>query len=340
MLMPLIAHRLLVTLLAAVPWLAAGAIRAAEPAAPLVLERTIALKGVGGRIDHLAADLKRKRLYVAELGNGTVDAIDLATARVIRRIGGLKEPQGLAYAPAADMLAAASAGDGTVRLFHGEDLSPAGRIDLGNDADNIRLDARTGNLVVGYGDGGLAVIDPARASVVRRIPLQAHPESFRLDPDRRRAFVNVPDAHQIAVVDLDAGRQIGTWQMPDFRANFPMALDPAHGRAAVVFRNPARLVLFDVDTGKPVTTLASCGDADDVFFDTRRQRVYVSCGSGSVDTWQQERGGDRRLKPLKTASGARTSLFVPELDRLFVAARAGFFGLGSDAAILVVRPVD
>ena len=78
----------------------AGTGSAAEPPAPLVFERTIALKGVTGRIDHLAVDLARKRLFVAELGNGTVDVIDLASGGVIRRIEGLKEPQGLAYAPA------------------------------------------------------------------------------------------------------------------------------------------------------------------------------------------------------------------------------------------------
>jgi len=187
---------------------------------------------------------------------------------------------------------------------------------------------------------GLAVIDPARAALVSRIPLQAHPEDFQLDPERRRAFVNVPDAHQITVVDLEAGRQIGTWPDAGLRANFPMALDPARGSAAVVFRNPGRLVMFDANTGKAVSTLAACGDADDVFFDSRRLRVYVSCGAGSVGTWQQDGTGYRRLAPLKTASGARTSLFVPDLDRLFVAARAGFFGMGSDAAILVARPLD
>ena len=332
--------RPLVTLLAAVLCMAAAASCAAEPVAPLVIERTIALKSVSGRIDHLAVDLGRKRLFVAELGNGTVDVVDLVSAGVIRRIEGLKEPQGLAYAPAADVLAVASAGDGSVRLYHGDSLEPADHIDLRDDADNIRLDTRTGNLVVGYGSGGLAVVDPAKASLVSRIPLQAHPEGFQLDPGWRRAFVNAPDAHQIAVVDLDAGRQIGTWQMPDLRANFPMALDPARGSAAVVFRNPARLVTFDMSTGKPVSTLATCGDADDVFFDNRRRRVYVSCGAGSVDSWQQDGTAYRRLEPLKTASGARTSLFVPDLDRLFVAARAGFFGMGSDAAILVVRPSD
>lgn len=336
----LIAHRPLVALLAVALCMAAGVSRAAEPATPLVVERTIALQDVSGRIDHLAVDLRRKRLFVAELGNGTVDVIDLATGRVIRRIHEFEEPQGVAYAPSADVLAVASAGDGSVSLYRGDSLSPAGRIDLGSDADNIRLDTHTGNLVVGYGSGGLAVIDPAKASLVSRIPLQAHPEGFQLDPDRHLAFVNVPDAHQIAVVDLLARRQTGTWQIHDLRANFPMALDPARGIAAVVFRNPARLVMFAADTGKVVNTLSACGDADDVFFDSKRHRVYVSCGAGSVDVWQQEETDYRRLEPLKTTSGARTSLFVPDLDRLFVAARAGFFGMGSDAAILVVRPLN
>ena len=318
-----------------------GTGHAAEPSAPLVPERTIALKGVTGRIDHLAVDLARKRLFVAELGNGTVDVIDLAADNVTRRIEGLKEPQGLAYAPAADILAVASAGDGSVRLFHGAELSPAGTVDLGDDADNIRLDARTGNIVVGYGSGGLAVIDPTKASLLTRIPLPAHPEGFQLDPAGRRAFVNVPDARQVAVVDMNAGRQTANWRFSDdLRANFPMALDAAQGMVAVVFRNPARFVTFDMNTGKPISMVTTCGDADDVFLDAKRRRVYVSCGDGSLDTWQQDGSAYRRLTILKTAAGARTSLFVPGLDRLFVAARAGSFGLGSDAAILVLRPAD
>ena len=331
--------RSILTLLTALLGIAVGNGRAAEPA-PFALERTIPLKGVTGRIDHLAVDLTRKRLFVAELGNGTVDAIDLTTGSVIRRIEGLKEPQGLAYAPAADILAVASAGNGSVRLFHGADLAPAGTVDLADDADNIRLDTHTGNLVVGYGNGGLAVIDPAKASLIRRIALPAHPEGFQLDPDNRRAFINLPDARQIAVVDLDAGRQTASWRVPDLRANFPMALDAPRASIAVVFRDPARLIIVDVKTGKPTSTLATCGDADDVFFDAMRRRVYVSCGDGNVDAWQQQEDRFRHVNLLKTASGARTSLFVPDLDRLFVAARAGFFGLGSDAAILVLRPAD
>jgi YVTN family beta-propeller protein len=208
---------------------------------PLVVERTIKLADVRGRIDHMAIDLGRKRLFVAELGNGTVDVIDLTVRTVINRIEGLKEPQGVAYAPAADVLAVASAGDGSVRLFRGAKLSPAGTINLGDDADNVRLDARTGYLVVGYGGGGLAMIDPASASLVGRIPLRAHPEGFQLNSEKRRAFVNVPDARQIAVIDMVAGRQIGTWQIPDdLRANFPLAMMSFSTQSAAALRELRR----------------------------------------------------------------------------------------------------
>ena len=326
----------LLVLLTALLYAWPGLGRAAAPA--LVLERTIPLAGVAGRIDHMAIDLARRRLFIAELGNGSVDVVDLATGRAIHRIAGLKEPQGVGYAPAADVLAVASAGDGSVRLFRGGDFSPIGAVDLGDDADNVRLDTATGRLIVGFGGGGLATLDPARASLVGRIGLPAHPEGFQLDPHSHRAFVNVPEARQIAVVDIATGRQIATWRAPGLAANFPMALDPSGGAVATVFRRPPRLVLLDAVSGAVTARLETCGDADDVFFDARRRRIYISCGEGVVDVLRQDPTGYRELGRVRTGAGARTSLFVPELDRLFVAARSGFFGLGSDAAILVLRP--
>jgi DNA-binding beta-propeller fold protein YncE len=284
----------------------------------------------------MAVDLRRGRLFVAELGNGTVDVVDLAAGKVIHRIAGLREPQGVGYSPQADVIAVASAGDGSVRLFKGEGFSPLGVISLGEDADNVRLDTRTGQLVVGYGSGGLAVLDPAGRSVVGTSRLPAHPEGFQLDPDTRRAFVNVPDAGQVAVVDLAAGKQIASWRLPGLKANFPMALDAAGAVLATVFRSPPRLALLDANTGAVTANIPVCGDADDVFFDAKRRRIYVSCGEGMVDVLQGDAAGYHPPAHMPTHSGARTSLFVPELDRLFVAARAGL--LGSDAALLVLRP--
>jgi hypothetical protein len=128
------------------------------------------------------------------------------------------------------------------------------------------------------------------------------------------------------------------WRVPDARANFPMAYDADRRELAIVFRSPAELVIMDAVKGQVKTRLPACGDADDVFFDSRRARIYASCGSGEVASWRREGASYKALPPVRTASGARTSLFVPALDRLVVARRAGLFG--GTAAILVLRPQD
>ncbi len=293
---------------------------AAEPQPPLVLEATIPL------IDHLAIELGRRRLIVAELGNGSVDVIDLATAKVAHRIAGLKAPQGVAAT--ADIIAAANADDGTVRLFHAGDFSAAKTIALGDDADNVRIDPRGPRIIVGYGAGGLAIIEPTTGAKLAEVPLAAHPEGFQLDPITGRIYVNVPNARQIAVIDPALGKQVASWTPPDLRENFPLAIEESGVTVASVFRRPARLVLIEAASGAIKANVGTCGDADDVFFDTPRHRIYVSCG--------QDAEGPRRIARIPTSSGARTALFVPELDRLFVAARAGL--LGSAASILVLRP--
>jgi DNA-binding beta-propeller fold protein YncE len=327
----LAAPAVLLALMALLP----AAASAAEPGS-LVLESTIPLHDVGGRIDHMAIDRARQHLIVAELGNGTVEVVDVGTGKVLQRIDGLKEPQGVGYADKADVLFVANAGDGSVRMFHAADLAPLGRIDLKKDADNIRIDPRNGNVVVGYGDGGLAIIDPATRTVLGTIALKGHPEGFQIEPKTGRAFVNVPDAKQIAVVDLDARRVTAGWKVSGASSNFPMALNSTEGVLAAVFRSPSRLVLLDTKTGTVTNNLPACGDADDVFFDARRARIYVSCGGGEIAVFQRDGGTYRALMSISTKSGARTSLFVPELDRLYLAVRAGL--LGSDASIQIFRP--
>jgi hypothetical protein len=301
---------------------------------PLQLEAKIPLGDVAGRIDHLAVDLSRQRLFVAELGNDSVAVVDLNARKVLHVIAGLKEPQGIGYVPSSDMVFVANAGDGTVLLFRGEDYEPVGQLDLGDDADNIRIDPVSGHVFVGYGGGALAIIDPATNGKIANIPLHAHPESFQLARSDRRIFVNVPKAGEIAVVDRFAGKQTGSWAIEN-GSFFPMALDEASGRILVAFRNPARLGVFSLRDGSTVAMVDACGDADDLFLDAKRQRVYLSCGDGHLDVFEPQGDTYRRAAHIATISGARTSLFVPDLDRLFVAARAN---PGEPAAVWVFRP--
>ncbi len=291
-------------------------------AAPLELEAKIPLGEVRGRIDHLAVDVERQRLYVAELGNDSVGVVDLKERKVVRTLAGLKEPQGIGYVRSTDTVYVANAGDGSVRMFQGANLTPAGKIDFGSDADNVRIDDAAGRIFVGYGDGALAVIDAASRRKLSDIPLQAHPESFQLDSSGQRIYVNVPDARQIAFVDRSANRQIAPWSTGGLRANFPLALDEPHGRLLAIFRHPARLGEFDLQDGRLLSTANTCEDADDAFIDAKRNRVYVSCGEGFLDVLALQGSGYVSIGRVRTAPGARTALYVSTMDRLMLAVRA------------------
>jgi DNA-binding beta-propeller fold protein YncE len=321
-----------ILLAASLIWPAATGAQTASP--PLILEAKIPLGQVSGRVDHLGIDLKRQRLLVAELGNNSLGVVDLAAGKVLRRITGLSEPQGVAYVPFADSVFVANAGDGSVRVLRGEDLAPIGRIELGDDADNVRVDTARKRVLVGYGKGALAVIDPVSLSKTADIRLKAHPERFQLDETGTRVFVNVPDAREIVAADLASG---STRSLPTqgVGANFPMAIESEAHQVLVVFRSPPTLMALSSQDGHVVAKAETCGDADDVFVDHKRRRVYVSCGEGVIDVLEPVEAGYRRLARVPTVSGARTSLFVPELDWLFVAARAGS---NEPAAIWVFRP--
>jgi len=294
----------------------------------------IPLPDVKGRIDHLAYDPVDQTVFVAELGNGTVEAVDIAHRRIERRLSGFGEPQGLAYSEALGRLYVAS-GDGHVNSYHRADLTLDRSVDIGPDADNVRIDAPAKRLYVGHGDGAIAVLDAITLAPLASIALRGHPESFQLSTTDSRIFVNVPGADEVAILDRAQKKQIGSWPNGAMRANYPIAIDAANGRAITVFRQPARIVSRDPAHGSVAADEPTCADADDVFIDERRQRVYVVCGEGVVDVLSNP--ALHRIARLPTASGARTGLFRADADRLFVAARANG---AAPAALWVLAPTS
>jgi hypothetical protein len=99
-----------------------------------------------------------------------------------------------------------------------------------------------------------------------------------------------------------------------------MALDEIHHRLFVGFRKPAKIIVFDTEAGKVVANLDSAGDADDIFYDRSRRRVYISGGEGFLSIFRQDDPDHYKpMTKIPTATGARTSLFVPGLNRLYLA---------------------
>jgi YVTN family beta-propeller protein len=303
---------------------------------PLRLEKTIELPDVQGRIDHMTVDVKGGRLFVSALGNNTVEVIDTKAARRVKTIGGLQEPQGVLYVPGADRLYVANSKDGSVRVFDGSSYAPLKTLDYGDDADNLRYDSDRKRIYVGYGSGALAEIDE-EGNKAGETKLDAHPESFQLEKDSPRIYVNLPKSRKIAVLDRETRAIIATWPVGMTLANFPMALDQTDHRLFVITRFPARLLVFDTTTGKTVQRLPAVGDCDDVFYDQARKRIYASGGEGAISVFeQQDPDHYKESVRIATVKGARTSFFSPELDRLFLAVRRQ----GTQAAaIRVFAPV-
>jgi DNA-binding beta-propeller fold protein YncE len=303
---------------------------------PLVLESKIPLGDIRGRIDHPGVDVQRQRLYVPELGDDSLGVVDLQSHKTIRTITGLKEPQGVGYVPSADCVYVANGRSGLVNVYRGDDLTLLAQIELGDDADNIRVDDAAHRVFVGYGAGALAVIDTVTRRKVADVPLRAHPESFRLARGGQQIFVNVPNANEIAVIDRASERQVASWPTDGLHANYPLILEDSNReRVLAVFRHPARLAVFQATDGRLLSAIDTCGDSDDAFVDSKRNRLYVICGEGAVDVFAAQDDTYVRVGRLPTSPGARTGLFVPELDRLYVAARATS---GAAASLWVLAP--
>ena len=297
-----------------------------EPPA-LSLKTRIALPNVNGRMDHFAVDVKGQRLFVSALGNHTVEILDVAGGKRLKTLPDLDEPQGLFFDGATNKLFVAT-GDGNARIYDGTGFQLLATVKFSDDADNIRYDARSRSVVVGYGgekglrsrpkgSGALAFLD-STGRQTSEIVVDAHPESFQLEKTGTRVFVNVPDKSEIQVGDVPKRMILSVWPTTAARTCFPMALDEAHQRVFAGCRNPARLLVFDTSTGKTVASPEIVGDTDDLFYDASRSRIYVIGGQGFIDVLQQKDADHyERITRYPTPAGTRTGFFVPEWGKLF-----------------------
>ncbi len=291
-----------------------------QGAAPLRLIQTIPLPGVSGRIDHMAIDLKGGRLFLAAVGNNSLEVLDLPTGRHLKRISGLKEPQGVVYVSGLNRLFVTNGGDGSCHIYEGDSFRLIGKVKFSEDADNIRYDPGTRQIYVGYGRGALGAIEASNGKRIGDVGLAGHPESFVLEERGSRIFINIPSADQVAVVDRSRLALVTTWPVVGARSNFPMALDETSHRLFIGCRQPPIILVFDSESHHEVTRLEIAGDVDDIFYDPALKRIYASGGGGLLNIIQQNAADQYiLLAKISTAKGARTSLFVPEQRRLYLA---------------------
>jgi WD40 repeat protein len=300
----------------------------AQEAPALSLRTRIAVPNINGRMDHFSIDLKGQRLFVSALGNNTVEILDLQSGQRVRSIAGLDAPQGVFYDPSTNRLFVAGE-DGTTKIFDGTTFQLLQTVKLKDDADNIRYDARSHHVIVGYGGGkeirnrplapgALALMD-SDGKTAGEIVVDSHPESFQLEKNGTRVFINVPDKKEIEVADISKRTVLDRWPITSAQ-NFPMALDEAHQRLFVGCRAPARLLVLDTSNGKTVASMEAVGDTDDLFYDSQRSRIYMIGGQGFIDVFEQKDADHYdRIARIPVPTGTRTGFLVPELGRLLVA---------------------
>jgi DNA-binding beta-propeller fold protein YncE len=309
---------------------------AGQESPALSLETHIPLPNVKGRIDHSSVDGKGQRLFVAAVDNHTLEVVDLKSGQRVHTITDLAEPQGVFYDASTNRLFVACGLDGVTKIFDGTTFQLLATVKFPDDADNIRYDARSKGVIVGYagakqlrkreeGTGGLGFLD-SNGKKTGDIIIDAHPESFRLEETGSRLFVNVPEKKEIEVIDVVKRTVLARWPVTSAENNFPMALDEAHHRLFVGCWTPPRLLVFDTETGKEVASSeignkgATTGNTDDIFYDSSRSRVYVLNGLGSIDVFQQKDPDHYdRIASYPTPPGTRTGFFVPEWGKLFAA---------------------
>lgn len=288
----------------------------------LKLEKAIALPSVKGRIDHMDVNMKDRIVYMAALGNNSVEVVDIVKGIVLHSIKAFNEPQGVAYIPQQKEIFVANGGNGDCYFYNANSFEKTATIHLSSDADDVRYDSISELIYVGYGEGGIAVIDGRSHKQTGEINLAAHPEGFQLDKKLNKIYINVPDVHQIAVADLSSYKITTTWNTGDYRANFPMTIDTIDQIVLVGYRSPSRLVVMDENSGAILATSNLVSDVDDVFFDEAERKIYASGGGGFITIYQWQKHEIKQVAKISTRDGARTSLLIPTLKLFILAARA------------------
>ena len=296
---------------------------------PLVLTEAIPLEGIKGRFDHFSTS--GRKLFVSALGNNTVEVIDISARALSHTVTGVPNPQGVVYAPEANRLFVGSS-QGKLYVFDGTSFDLITTIDFQGDVDNLRYDAINKRVYVGYGEDEKGAIGAVDAMTNKRTGeeynLGAHPESFQLEAAGPNIYVNLPDLKQIAVINRNT-HAIARWPLT-LEHNFPMALDEADHRLFVGTHEPPRLAVFDTQSGHMIIALPSVQDADDLYYDAARRRIYMAGGEGFIYTFQQtDPDHYQLLVKIPSALGARTAGYFGKgkkgFDRFFLAvpARAG-----------------
>ncbi|MFL6307324.1 MAG: YncE family protein [Candidatus Sulfotelmatobacter sp.] len=316
---------------------------------PLALVQTITMPEVpaGPYSDHMAVDVQGRRLFTTPQANKAVDVLDLKTGKVLHTIPGFGNPHSILYLAGRNRLFVTDGGTGSLRIFDATTYREIKSIKLELDADGIGYDDTNGYLYVsnggdaaGKGYSFISIVDTAREEKNGDIRVEAPGlEAMLIDHANNRLYINLPESSSIAVVDLQKKSVIANWPLTRGKNNMAFAFDQERHLLYVGCRDTdvrGSIVIVNTQTGKELERLPIGGWVDSMFYDPATSRIYASSGVGEVLTYERQADGRyKALEPVDTAVMAKTSLYSPQLDRLFVS--VPHLG-GTIAKVLAFKP--
>jgi DNA-binding beta-propeller fold protein YncE len=289
-------------------------------AAELELIQTIPLKGKPGNLDHVALDAKRDRLLVANKANNTLDVVDLKTGALIKQVPNQTGIQGIGVAPDLNRIFVGLGTNGLCNVFDAETYRAVKTIKFADDADNVLYNPRTHLTYVAHAESALGVINARSNALKADIKLPGGAESFQVETQRPRLYVNIPSPSQVAVIDTEKNEVVTSYPVKLAEGPHPMALDEANHRVYVGCRKAPLVVVLDTESGKELGSAPIADGVDDMFLDTGRKRIYASCGEGFLVVIKVvDNDHIETVEKIPTAKGAKTCLFVQETGRLYLA---------------------
>lgn len=299
----------------------------AEVKQPLKLVATTPLPGFSGDFDHFALDLKGKRLFLTAEDHKTVDVFDLE-GKHLHSITGFGQPHAALFLPESNELIVTDGDDdfGKVELVSGEDYRILDTMKLPNGVDSAVFDPTSQYYYVASGGEESAkthvvsIIDTKTFKQVGEITLPGNEsEAMAIDKEGKKMYVSLRATNEVGVVDLQTRKVVARWPIPGASTANSLVLDEANHRVFIATRKPPKFFVFDTDTGKVVTSLPCAPLHDDMWFDASRKRIYVT-GSETTTVFEQKDADHyAHLADVPTGFRAKTSILVPELNRMYIA---------------------
>jgi DNA-binding beta-propeller fold protein YncE len=305
------------------------AVAGAQQKEPLKLLQSIPLPALhDGDFDHFAVDLAGNRLFLTAEKNAAVEVFDLRTNKLIHTLTDIEEPHSMLYRTDLKKLFVIDGGAAEVKIYQGDTYKRLGAVKLLDDADSMAYDSSTKYLYVVNGGKGaktaysmISVVDTTSDKKLADIKIDSDSvEALALEKSGPRMFVNITGKNAVGVLDREKHTVIATWPIgEEGKHNVAMAFDEAGHRLFISTNNPEKLIVLNSDSGKIITSLPCGHMVDDMAYDVKSKRIYLT-GSDFIDVFQQKDADHYELVgQIPSAFRAKTAILVPELNRYYLA---------------------